>query len=154
MVAIPGHIRTTDGVTQVTYGDVSGHPTLAKDQTQPEATALEGRSKKQGLRSQHGRWHALSLPRVSRGPGCQAPPMGEAKGNTGSLQRLHRRLTEDSNVAEEARGRQAVRLRVCSLDAVPASPLLPGPWAEVPGWALMRPEAQHTDLWWEAETQR
>lgn len=31
MVVIPGQIRITERVNQVTYGDVSGHPTLVKE---------------------------------------------------------------------------------------------------------------------------
>lgn len=57
--------------------------------------------------------------------------MGEAEGGAGSLQQMHQRLTGDSSLAEMGEANQAVTLRVCSLRAVPASPLLPGPQAEL-----------------------
>lgn len=110
----------------MTCGDMSGHPTLAKDQTPPDATVVKREEAKQQM--------ALSLPRESRGLGCQAVPM-RAKGSSGSLQQVHQRLGRHSSLAEEARGQPGRETVSVFPGAVRASPLPPGPWAElVPGW--------------------
>lgn len=145
MVVIPGQV-CTGGVTQVTFGDMSGHPTLAKNQMPPDATTFEGRSKKQGLQSRHHRWY-FPCPKVwdARLFQWQKPRVA-----LGVSSECMKGSPETPVWLRRPEVNQAMRLCVCSLGAVSTSPLLPGPRAElVPGGghilaALRRPVSAGT----------